>query len=372
MSKSYRILYIEGDGNLAGGGQQSLLRLLRKLDRKKFEPVLACPSRGSLTSRVESLGIKTKIFSGDSPKKNLFSFISSVKQVRNLIRESGIDLVHANTSRSALYGGLAGKPLGVPVIWHVRVIESEGAYDFLLVSLCTRLIAISYAVQKRFNWLLKKHPEKVVVIHNGVDTLEFNPEISGADIRREFSLPPDAPVAGVVGNLIPWKGQECFVRAAKEVLKAIPNARFLVVGEGECRANLERLTGELGLKGKAIFTGGRFDIPGLMAAMDVVVHSSITPEPFARVVIEAMATGKPVVAMNEGGVPEIIENGVSGVLIPPKNPALMAGAIIDLFNNREKATEIGLTARRKIEEKFSIEKNVRATEGIYLQVLNPG
>lgn len=371
LSKSYRILYIEGSGNLAGGGQQSLLRLLRKLDRKKFEPVLACPSKGSLTSRVESLGIKTKLFSGDSPKKNPFSFISSVKQVRNLIGESGIDLVHANTSRSALAGGLAGKTLGIPVIWHVRVIESEGAYDRFLASLCARLIAISYAVQKRFNWLLKKHPEKVVVIHNGVDPQEFNPGISGAAIRREFTLPPEAPVAGVVGNLIPWKGQECFVRAAPEVLKTISDARFLVVGDGECRGRLEKLAGELGLKGKLIFTGERFDIPGLMAAMDVVVHSSITPEPFARVVIEAMATGKPVVAMNAGGVPEIIEDGVSGVLIPPQNPARMAGAIIDFFNNRAKAVEIGLTARRRIEENFSIEKNVRATEDLYLQVLNP-
>lgn len=371
MSQLYRILYIEGSGNLAGGGQVSLLELLRKLDRKKFEPILVCPFKGSLTSRVENMGIKTVIFSGDSPKKNLFSFISSVKQVRNLIRESRIDLIHANTSRSALYGGLAGKPLGIPVIWHVRVIESEGAYDRFLVSLCTKLIVVSRAVRKRFNWLLKKYPEKVVVIYNGVDMQAFNPGISCDDIRAEFNLPADVPVAGIVGNLLPWKGQECFVRAAKEVIRVIPGARFLVVGDGECRDNLERLTGETGLKGKVIFTGRRSDIPRLMAAMDIVAHSSITPEPFARVIIEGMAMEKPVVAMNEGGVPEVIEDGVSGVLIPPKNPSLMARVIIDLFNNGEKAREIGLTARRRIEEKFSIEKNVQATEGVYLQVLNP-
>lgn len=370
MSQLTRILYIEGRGDLAGGGQVSLLELLKKLDRKKFEPILVCPFKGSLTSAVENIGIKTIIIPLDSPRKTPLAFISSLEKLRRLLKGLKADIIHANTSRSALYGGLSGKALGIPVIWHVRVIEPEGAYDRFLVSLCTRLIVISQAVQKRFHWLVQKHPEKLVVIHNGVDTLIFNLGISGEGIRQEFALPPEVPVAGVVGNLVPWKGQECFVRAAKEVIKIIPAARFLVVGDGECRADLERLSEELGLKGKVIFTGRRSDVSKLMAAMGVVVHSSITPEAFGRVVVEAMAMGKPVVAIKAGGVLEIIEDSVSGVLIPPENPELMARAIIDLFNNREKAMEIGLTARRRVAEKFSIEKNVLAIEELYRQVLN--
>lgn len=370
MSKFYRILYIEGNGNLAGGGQISLLKLLKKLNREKFEPVVICPFKGNLTSRLESIGIKTIIIPMNPPKKNLFSFIFSIKKLRSLFLKLKVNLVHANTSRSALYGGLAAKPLGIPVIWHVRVIESEGLYDRFLVSLCTKLITVSMAVQKRFDWLLKKHPEKIAVIHNGVDLQEFNPEINGNDVREEFDIPLDIPVAGVLGNLIPWKGQKYFIQAAVEVIKTVPAARFLVVGDGECRKKLESLTEKLGLKGKIIFTGRRFDIPRIIAAMDVVVNSSISPEPFARVVIESMATGKPVVAMNEGGIPEVIEDSVSGILIPPKNSSLMAQAIIGLFNDKEKARKIGLAARRNVEKKFSIEQNAKKTEEVYLKILN--
>jgi len=100
------------------------------------------------------------------------------------------------------------------------------------------------------------------------------------------------------------------------------------------------------------------------------VHSSISPEPFARVIIEGMAMGKPVVAMNEGGVPEVIEDGVSGISIPPKNSSLMAQTIVGLLNDKEKAKKFGLIARKRTEEKFSIEKNVRKTEEVYLQILN--
>lgn len=370
MSKLYHILYIETSGDFAGGGQISLLNLLRNLDRNRFEPVLACPFKGSLTSEVENIGIKTIITPMDSPKKNLFAFIPSVRRLRRLLVELGVDIIHANTSHSTLYGGLTAKPLKIPVIWHVRVIESEGLYDRFLAGLCSKLIVVSNAVRERFNWLLKKHSAKVMVIHNGVDLKEFNPELSGDDTRKEFNLSPEIPVAGVVGNLIPWKGQEYFIRAAAEVIKNVSDARFFVVGDGECRKNLEGLTEKLGLTGKAIFTGRRSDIPRVMAGMDVVVHSSISPEPFARVIIEGMAMGKPVVAMNEGGVPEAIEDGISGILIPPKNSSLMAQAIVGLFNDREKAREIGLAARKNVEEKFGIKENVKKTEEVYLQILN--
>jgi glycosyltransferase involved in cell wall biosynthesis len=370
VSEFYRILYIEGTGNLAGGGQISLLELLKKLNREKFEPFVICPFKGNLTSRLESMGIKTIIIPMGSPKKNLFSFIFSIKKMRSLFLKLKVNLVHANTSRCALYGGLAAKPLGIPMIWHVRVIESEGLYDRFLVSLCTKLITVSIAVQKRFEWLLKKYPEKIAVIYNGVDLREFNPEINGNDVREEFDIPLDIPVAGVLGNLIPWKGQEYFIQAANEVIKTIPRSRFLVVGDGECRKKLEDLAEKLGLRGKIIFTGRRFDIFRIIAAMDVVVHSSISPEPFARVVIESMATGKPVVAMNEGGIPEVIENNISGILIPPKSSSLMAQAIIDLFKDKEKAKKIGLTARINVEKKFSIEENAKKTEEVYLKILN--
>jgi len=365
----YRILYIEGSGDIAGGGQISLIKLLENIDRTLITPILICPFSGDLVSHVEKLGIPAEILNMDSPKKNPVKFFGSVHKLRQLMRSMKVDLVHANTSRSALYGGLAAKPLELPVIWHVRVIESEGRYDRFLAGLCHKLVVVSKAVEKRFNWLLSKNPEKVTVIHNGVDIREFCPIISGDDVRSEFNLEPNVPVAGIVGNLLVWKGQEYFIRAALEVRKVIPSAMFLIVGDGECRHDLERSSEKLGIRDKVIFAGRRFDIPKLMAAMNVIVHSSITPEPFARVIIEAMAMGKPVVAMNEGGVPEIIEDGVNSISIPPKDASLMAQKIIELLSDRDKARKIGQVARRHVEEHFSIEENVKKIQKEYLQIL---
>lgn len=164
-NKKIRILYIEGSGDLKGGGQISLLKLLENLDRDRFEPVVIVPFKGNLTSQIESLGIKIVVTPMDSPKKKPFAFHFFIGKLRKVIFEQKIDIVHANTSRSVFYGGLAAKPLKIPVIWHVRVIESEGLYDRFLVSLCTKLIAVSNAVSKRFNYLLKNYPEKVIVIH---------------------------------------------------------------------------------------------------------------------------------------------------------------------------------------------------------------
>ncbi len=285
------------------------------------------------------------------------------------MRSMKVDLVHANTSRSTLYAGLAAKPLELPVIWHVRVIESEAWYDKFLTWLCHKLFVVSKAVEKRFNWLLSKNPEKVTVSHNCADIREISPIISGDDVRSEFNIKPNVPVAGIVGNLLVWKGQEYFIRAASEMRKVIPSAMFLVVGDGECRHDLERSSEKLGIRDKVIFTGRRFDIPKLMSAMNVIVHSSISPEPFARVILEAMAIGKPVVAMNEGGVPEVIEDGVNGISIPPKDASLMARKIIGLLSDRDKAKKMGQTARKCIEEHFSIEAIVKRIQKEYLQIL---
>ena len=365
----YRVLYIEGSGDIAGGGQISLIKLLENIDRTLIAPMLICPFSGDLVSHVEKLGIPVKVLNMDSPKKKPIKFFSSVHKLRKLMRSMKVDLVHANTSRSTLYGGLAAKPLELPVIWHVRVIESEGWYDRYLAGLCRKLFAVSKAVEKRFNWLLSKNREKITVIHNGADIREFCPIISGDEVRSEFNLKPDVPVAGIVGNLLVWKGQEYFIRAASEVRKEIPSAMFLVVGDGECRHDLEMVSEKLGIRDKVIFTGRRFDIPKLMAAMNVIVHSSITPEPFARIILEAMAMGKPLVAMNEGGVPEVIKDGVNGISIPPKNSALMARKIIELLSDRDKAKKMGQAARKCIEENFSIEANVKKIQKEYLQIL---
>jgi glycosyltransferase involved in cell wall biosynthesis len=298
------------------------------------------------------------------------SSLKEILQLRKLVRELQPDLIHANTSRAMLYGGLATLTTKIPVVWHVRVIESEGCYDRLLACLSNRIFTCSGAVAARFDWLAGKKTEKVRVIYNGVDLREFGTSLSGDAVRKEFNLRDEDLVVGVVGNLLAWKGQDTFLRAAAIVAGKVPRARFLMVGDGEYRGELEKLSAQLGLRSKVYFTGHRTDIPQVIAAMAVAVHCSNSPEPFARVVIEAMASGKPVVAMNEGGILEIIGDGLSGVLVPPREPSLLASAIIELLLDPGKSADMGRAARRRIENHFSIETNVKETTEEYMKILS--
>ena len=354
----FSISYIANTGQIFGGGEISLLKLLANLDKRKFHPIVVCPASGPLSEAIQKMGIEVTVIKMETLRKiNPFHLFSSVWQMRRFIKAGHIDLVHSNGSRATLYGGLAAKFAKVPVIWHVRVIESEGCYDKFLASLCAKLIAISQAVQKRFDWLLQNKPEKITMIYSGVDLEEFNPHVSGAGIRQRYGLSSKTRVVGIVGNLIPWKGQEYFIRAARIIDERIPDVIFLVVGDGEYRRKLEDLTKELGLEEKIIFTGARRDIPEVMAAMDIIVHSSISPEPFGRVIIEALASGKPLVAINSGGVPEIGEDYTELRLVPPRNEVAMAEAVICLLQDKEKAIKMGRLGRRRVENWFDIKAN---------------
>jgi glycosyltransferase involved in cell wall biosynthesis len=366
----FNILYIANTGQIFGGGEISLLKLLANLDKSKFHPIVVCPAYGSLSEAIQKMGIEVIVIKMETLRKiNPFHLFSSVWQMRRFIKARHIDLVHSNGSRATLYSGLAAKFAKVPAIWHVRVIESEGWYDKFLASLCVKLIAVSQAVKKRFDWLLQNKPEKVTVIYNGVDLEEFNPHISGARIRQRYGLSPKTQVVGIVGNLIPWKGQEYFIRAARIIDERITDVKFLIVGDGECRRRLEDLTKELGLEEKIIFAGARRDIPEVMAAMDIIVHSSISPEPFARVIIEALASGKPLVGINSGGVPEIGEDYKELRLVPLRNEVAMAEAVICLLQDKEKTIKMGRRGRRRVENCFDIKANARQTEQVYRELL---
>ncbi len=368
-----RVLYVEGSGDFLGGGQISLCELLKNLDRSVVEPTLLCPGGGSLVSSVADLGIPVETLPLLPVRGQWMSFLKTLLRFRRLIRELRPDLIHANTSRAMLYGGLAALATGVPVIWHVRVIESEGWYDRMLACLSDRIFACSGAVAARFGWLTGRRAGQVRVIHNGVNIREFSDTLDGESLRQEFGIPDGTPVVGIVGNLLAWKGQDTFLHAAALVARQLPHVRFLLVGDGEHRAALERLRDELGLRSKVFFTGHRTDIPHAMAALDVAVHCSNSPEPFARVVIESMAAGKPVIAMSEGGILEIIEDGLSGVLVPPQDPDRLASAVVDLLQDPVRRAAMGQAARRRVESRFTIEANVRKTTEEYLKIIpQPG
>ncbi|MBN1383308.1 MAG: glycosyltransferase family 4 protein [Elusimicrobia bacterium] len=372
MADKIRILYIAASGNITGGGQVSLLNLIKRLNPRRFIPMVLCPEIGSLVDELRYLDISVEVVKIKSLRSlNLISFVKTLVKICGLIKERKIGILHSNagSSRETICSALSARICGVPFIWHARVTVQQRSLilDRICAALSTRIIAISGAVRKRFSWL---PDNKVDVIYNGVDLNRFTVQKSVKIIRREYKISGSTVVAGTIGRLDYWKGHRYFIESAAEVLRHVPEAVFFIVGQdGDTnRSKLGELAGRLGIRDKIIFTGYYEDIPLIISVFDVFVLASEN-EPFGRVLIEAMACGKPVVATNAGGVPEIVKDNGTGLLVPPKDSAAMSEAIVAILKDREKAVKMGRAGRRRAEELFDIDINVKKTEHVYEKLI---
>lgn len=380
-----------------GGAERVLLRNLDSLDRDLFSPALACPADGSLAEEARRRGlpvylghpaprllnIRRQSLGGSLAVLPLYAWdmAASVVRLARLIRREGIDLVLTNSAKADVYGSLAGSLAGRPVVWRLHDIVDSQAFNRLnrlLFRVCAslfaaRVLAVSEAVRRAFI-ALGVDAAKVVTVYNGINLEEAENSPDGSEARQGLGIDTGTPVAGFVGRLVDWKGVDYFMRAAARVASDLPGARFLVVGEAmfgdqAYADSLRPLRSELGLDEKMIFTGWREDIPSLIRAMDVLVHSSILPEPLATVIIEAMALGRPVVAARDGGVPEIMVEGETGLMVPPRDVEAMAMAVGTILHDHNLAERMGQAGRRRAAELFELEANTRRLEEELLKAM---
>lgn len=350
-----KILYVDTPLEPPGGGQHSLLLILKYLNKVRFQPVVFIPTGNRFAKQLTENNICYKIV---KPEKLFFE----IKKVRP-------EIIHCNsaTTRYAFYTALVSKLLGIPFIWHVRVVESAGWRDRVIAKLSTRIITISEAVKWKFSYV---KGNKIRQIYNAVDTKVFK---SGLDIEylyKEFNIEKTKKVVGIFSRLDLWKGHKLFIDAAKIVRECFKDAVFLIVGEGErsYKKQLFEYTEIQGLKETVIFTGFRKDIPELMNLCDVIVNTSIEPEPFGRTIIEVMACEKPVVSTNMGGPKEIIEDKVDGFLSEP-DAGSIAKTIIESLQNQNLRNKIGNRGREKVIKKFTVERQIKEIEKLYREVL---
>ncbi len=379
----YRILYINATSEL-GGTDTDLLETVRVLDKDRFVATVVLPYPGPLDEEYRRLGVVVEYVKLSVMKRFfnlrqivsfLWNFIPCTLKLMELIRRNRIDLVYTN-SLLILNGGIAAKLLRRPAIWHSgEIFTSPRPIGQLLYwvtsALADRIIVSSDAVRSMFPAAKRG---KVITVRNGIDLRRFHHCRDGAGIRQQWGIPAESPVVGFIGRFIPWKGVDYFVRSCVEVSRVFPEARFLVVGstlQGYERyvEEVRQVIRELGLVDKTVLAFNRKDIPDILAAIDVFVHASIRPEPFGIVIVEAMAAGKPVVATNDGGVPEIINSPDVGVLVPPRDVAAMAKAVIGLLRDRPTAIRMGRAVRQRVEEQFDSVTVTRRVETIYLDVL---
>ena len=359
------VLVVSNHGEIIGGGEVSLLTLLKGLDRSRWVPVVVVPSEGTVAAEARALGLPTHVIPLPGLRWPGPAVFRSVAALGRLARETGASLLHANGSRAMLYAGLAGRLVGRTVVWHVRVADPDHLLDRLLVRLARAVIVNSNAVGRRFAWA---PPAKVRCILNGVDLDRFSPRNPPAGLRASLGLPEEAPVVGSVGRFVAYKGYTYLIEAAQLVQKKVPETHWVLVGDGELRADLEKQCLDLGPPGMVHFVGWQERVADYLALFDLFVLPSLG-EHFGRVLLEAMAMAKPVVATNAGGVPEIVVHGETGLLVPPGDAAAMAEAVMTLLQDPGFAARLGAAGRRRVASKFSLAHHAEAVETLYGEIL---
>ncbi len=372
-----KVLYLSNYGDVVGGGEISLSLLIRGLDRSRYDPILVLPEKGNLEQKAVDLNVP--VFVSNIFPLNTISapikLLSGVNNLLDIINNEKIDIVHSNaTARGALYSGAAALRSGVPAVWHVRVLDKEPLSDNLLVRMYKKIITNSESVAGRFK-NISNAANKVITVYNPVDLESYKPSPPDAKIRESFGASDEDIIVANVGRLVDYKGINYFIEAA-EIIAASDHPvakkiKFTVVGDGPMRNDLKSQADNSKAHSKIFFTGHREDIPAILNSTDIFVLSS-NAEHFGRVLIEAMACRKPVIGTKAGGVPEIIEHDVTGLLIPPRNPSEMAKAIMSLASDKEKAEKIASAGEDKARRCFSIEKHAEKVMNIYDEILKTG
>jgi glycosyltransferase involved in cell wall biosynthesis len=304
------------------------------------------------------------------------SFWPTVFHIIRAIRKFHADIVHVNTLNN-LQGPIAAWLSRRPLVWHIREIGKGNLLDramLRLVScLATRVVAISSAVQET----VRHCGGRARTILNAVDLSEYADLPEPAGVRAALGIAPGQPLVTTVGRIEPWKGQHVLVEAVPFILERHPDARIAIVGAGavnkpEYELSLKARCRELGVTGNVLFTGIRTDVPSILAASDVLVLPSATPEPFGRTVVEAMAAGCPVVATAAGGPLETVLDGETGFLVPPNDPRALAEKVSFLLAHPEQARTMGLEGRRQAFARFSLVRLVSDMGALFEEVAREG
>jgi glycosyltransferase involved in cell wall biosynthesis len=411
-----RVLFIDHTAML-GGGEVAMLHLVANMDRSRYVPVVLLMQDGPLRTKLIESGVETHLLSLDagvlSARKDNLGF-ATLLQIRNVIRallgvremarrirELNVQIVNTNSLKADLLGGLAGRLSRKIVIWYVRD-RIENDYLPGVVVRAFRLFARIIP-----HWVIADSAAVLRTLHRGSPTSSAaspGPAVAaigqdcrlskrvGASVVHEGTFPgvpveaaatgdpqhplePAAPIVSLVGRITRWKGQHIFIQAAALVHRRIPEAKFQIVGaalfdEKEYQAEIHALAEKLDVLGYVEFAGFRNNIPQYMTTIDLLVHASITGEPFGQVIIEAMAAGKPVVATNGGGVPEIVVQGQTGYLVPMADAAAMADAICNVLGDREAARRMGEDGRRRFLDQFTIAHTVEKVQKVYDRILD--
>ncbi len=384
LNPPYRVLYIDHTAKMSGG-EIALLNMIRALDKERFTPIVVLFADGELARELKASNVDVHILPLskqllDTRKDSLgvgslvklasvVDFVRSIKYLIPVIKSIKPSIVHTNSLKSDFVGGIAAKFCRVPLIWHIRDrIDTDYlpksvvlSIRFLARFLPTMVVANSQSTLETLHLPARSQSG---VVHSGI-VLPPVPE------ERDWNFPVKI---GIVGRIARWKGQHIFIQAAKKVHASYPNTEFSLIGspmfgEQDYSNEISAMVEEYGMKDCVEFQGFRADIMNAVSELDILVHASITAEPFGQVIVEGMALEKPVVATAGGGVLEIVKDGITGLLVPMNDADTMANALNSLLADKEKARKMGKSARERVVNKFTVPQTAKQMESLYNKLL---
>ena len=349
-----------------GGAQEHLYSLLTRLDATRYDASVVALSQGSAVRKLQRAGIPVLVIEEPDDAIAVGALAAHLADVRP-------DVIHNHMYRAETVGTRAAIALGeighrrpyVVSTVHSSRVRSEADRQTLrdLTPHIDQLIAVSRMIEQK---LVEEGRTTAPVrrIYNGVDLSRYDKQEACCTLPDEYGMEPGSQIVGVVARLEPEKGHPTLIEAWPQVLRDVPDAYLLVVGEGTRREELEAQARALRVAHRIVFTGRRDDVPAVTAALDVAVLPSYR-EAQGLSVLEAMALSRPVVASNVGGIPEMIEDGRTGLLVPPHDAEALARAISRLLLDHPYADTLGRAGHDLVHDRFCIELMVSAVQSIY-------
>jgi glycosyltransferase involved in cell wall biosynthesis len=355
------------------GAEQVIMTLITALDRESFDVSLATLEKKRVSSTAIVSAAKTAgIDAVALPCRGWLDW-NAIQGLKSLVEEENIEILHCHEPKSRLYGAIVSRMTGIPMVathhlWtgqnlRTRLVES---IDAAVLHGCDKVIAVSSSVAESMRRVLVSS-RQIEVILNGIDLSSFQDELPTDELRASLGIPSGLPVIGAVGRLDIQKGHERLIEAARKITDAGQDAFYIIAGEGVERPRLEALVRDLGLSDRVLLPGYQSDIRPYLAMMDVFVLPS-RREGTPMALLEAMAMRKPVVATAVGGVPDVLTDGVDGIMLP-ENGAGLGDALLRLLRDPAFARQMARAGRRRVETEFSSSRMAGRYEDVYRRCL---
>lgn len=365
-----RILHLTTHLN-RGGISQYIFSVALAL-RKKGHEVFVASSGGEAEREFQDQDIQVAKFSIRTKSELSPKIYLALPSLMRWIKEEKIDLIHAHTRVTQVMASWIYWLINKPFVTTAHGFYKTRFGRRLLPAWGKYVVAISNPVAQHLLEDFKLSQERVRVIYNGVDFENLYQRFQKHNpffVRKEYGIPCEAPVVGIIARLVEDKGHEYLFRAVKNLEKEFPDLQLLVVGDGRCRFPLSNLARELGLSRRIYFTGNLQDVSKPLAAMDIFALPAVWREGFGLSIVEAMACGKPIIATNIWALNTIVQNGVNGVLVNPHDVSDLANAIRHVLKETDFRERISREGQRTVQERFALGRMADELETLYREVL---